>query len=95
MSIWFIGPTQRIRTLVHELAHEILHSGEANRLLAELEAESVAYIVCQVLGIDSSDYSFGYVARWAGDGEQAVDLIKASCERIQRAADGILQPLET
>ena len=84
-------PAQRIKTLVHELAHAILHSGEANRLLAELEAESVAYIVCQVLGIDSSDYSFGYVATWAGDGEQAIDLIKASCERIQKAAENILQ----
>ncbi len=88
-------PAQRIKTLAHELAHAILHSGEANRFLAELEAESVAYIVCQVLGIDSSDYSFGYVATWAGDGEQAIDLIKASCERIQKAADGILPPLET
>lgn len=55
-----------------------------------IEAESVAYIVCQVLGIDSSDYSFGYVTTWAGGSEQAIASIKASCERIQRATMSIL-----
>ncbi len=58
------------KTLAHELAHElanelanaILHEGEANRALAELEAESVAFVVCGALGIDTSEYSFGYVS---------------------------------
>ena len=83
-------PAQRVKTLAHELAHAMLHADETNRSLAELEAESVAYIVCQVLGIDSSDYSFGYVTSWAGGGEQAIATIKASCERIQSASHRLL-----
>ncbi len=67
---------QRVKTLAHELAHALLHESYDNRALAELEAESIAYVVCQVLGIDSGDYSFGYVATWAGDGDQAIAGIK-------------------
>jgi len=85
---------QRVKTLAHELAHALLHESYDNRALAELEAESTAYVVCQALGIDSGDYSFGYVATWAGDGEQAIAGIKASCERIQKSAAAILQALE-
>ena len=59
-----------------------------------MDAESAAYVVCQALGIDSSDYSFGYVATWAGGGEQAISGIKASCERIQRSAATILRAFE-
>ncbi|MGO9301316.1 MAG: ArdC-like ssDNA-binding domain-containing protein [Acidimicrobiales bacterium] len=87
-------PAQRVKTLVHELAHALLHASYDDRALAELEAESTAYVVCQVLGIDSGDYSFGYVATWAGDGDQAVAGIKASCERIQKSAAAILQAFE-
>jgi len=78
----------------HELAHALLHESYDNRALAELEAESTAYVVCQTLGIDSGDYSFGYVATWAGDGEQAIAGIRASCDRIQKSAAAILQALE-
>jgi len=87
-------PAQRVKTLVHELAHALLHETVDSRALAELEAESTAYVVCQALGIDSGDYSFGYVATWAGDGEQAIAGIKASCERIQRTAATILRAFE-
>ncbi len=87
-------PAQRVKTLVHEMAHALLHASYDDRALAELEAESTAYVVCQVLGIDSGDYSFGYVATWAGDGDQAVAGIKASCERIQKSAAAILQAFE-
>ncbi len=68
----------------------MLHADESNCSLAELEAESVAYIVCQVLGIDSSDYTFGYVTTWAGDGDQAIASIKASCANVQIATANIL-----
>jgi uncharacterized lipoprotein NlpE involved in copper resistance len=61
-----------------------------DRPIAELEAESTAFMVCRVLGLDTSDYSFGYVASWAGGGAEAVAAIKASCARIQRAAGTIL-----
>lgn len=87
-------PAQRVKTLAHEIAHALLHESFDSRALAELEAESTAYVVCQALEIDSSDYSFGYVATWAGGGEQAIAGIKASCERIQRAAATILRAFE-
>jgi antirestriction protein ArdC len=81
---------QRVKTLAHELAHALLHQGSDDRSLAELEAESTAYVVCHSLGIDSSEYSLGYLASWAGGGPQAVAGIRASCERIQRTAAAIL-----
>jgi antirestriction protein ArdC len=85
------APAQRVKTLAHEIAHALLHEGNHDRPLAELEAESTAYVVCQRLGVDSGAYSFGYVAVWAGGGEQAIAGIKASCGRIQRASARILQ----
>ena len=84
-------PAQRVKTLAHELAHALLHEQAEDRALAELEAESTAYVVGQAIGMDTGDYSFGYVATWAGGGEQAISGIKASCARIQRAAAVILQ----
>jgi hypothetical protein len=52
--------------LVHELGHAILHDGfDGTREVAELEAESVAFIVCANLGIDTDDNTFGYVAVWS------------------------------
>lgn len=80
------SPAQRTKTLAHEVAHAILHEGQRDRALAELEAESTAYVVCQQFGLDSGAYSFGYVATWAGGGDQAISQIKASCGHIQRAA---------
>ena len=87
-------PAQRVKTLAHEIAHALLHQKYDSRALAELEAESVAYVVCQALGIDSGDYSFGYVATWAGGGDEAQAAIKASGDRIQRAAEQILSTIE-
>jgi antirestriction protein ArdC len=87
-------PAQRVKTLAHEIGHALLHEKYDNRALAELEAESTAYVVCQALGLDTSDYSFGYVASWAGGGDQAIAAIKASCERIQRTATVILRAFE-
>lgn len=84
------APAQRVKTLAHELAHALLHEHFDSRALAELEAESTAYVVCQALGIDSGDYSFGYVATWAGSGEQAVMAIRSCGERAQRTAAAIL-----
>jgi N-terminal domain of anti-restriction factor ArdC/IrrE N-terminal-like domain len=89
------SPAQQAKTLVHEIAHALLHPDEPDRRLAELEAESTAYVVCRSLGVDTAAYSFGYVASWAGDGERAVAGIKASGSRIQGAAAAILDRLET
>lgn len=86
-----LAPAQSAKTLAHELGHALMHEGgSATRELAECEAESVAYIVCDGLGIDSSEYSFGYISCWAGGGEEAVKAISASGNRIQRAAQTIL-----
>lgn len=88
-----LAPAQLTKTLCHELAHAILHGEDFNggRPLAELEAESVAYVVCHELGLDSSAYSFGYVASWAGGGEQAVAQITTAGARISGTAGRILQ----
>jgi len=88
-------PAQMTKTLCHELAHALMHGPEyeSGRALAELEAESVAYVVCHDLGIDSSGYSFGYLASWAGGGLEAERAIAASATRIARAASEILGTL--
>src|SRR5439155_16495252 len=88
------APAQRVKTLAHEIAHAILHEGFTDRALAELEAESTAYVVCSALEVAADDYSFGYVAGWAGGGDEAIGAIKASGNRIHQAADTILSGLE-
>jgi antirestriction protein ArdC len=85
---------QRIKTLAHELAHALLHADERDRALAELEAESVAFVVCAAVGLDTSAYSFGYVASWAGGGDVAQAAIRRSGERIGSTASAILRGLE-
>jgi antirestriction protein ArdC len=85
------GPAQQVKTLAHEIAHALLHARFGSRALAELEAESVAYVACQAIGIDSGEYSFGYVATWAGGGDQAIAAIRTSCARIEKTAATILR----
>jgi len=80
------SPAQAVKTLVHELAHAMLHEYVEDRPLAELEAESVAYVVCRHLGLSTDQYSFGYVTTWAGGTDLAVAAIKGSCTRIAETA---------
>jgi hypothetical protein len=87
-------PAQRVKTLAHELAHALLHEDVQNRALAELEAESTAYVVGQAMGMDTGGYSFGYVAIWAGGGAEAIAGIRTSCDRIQKAASAIVRQLD-
>jgi hypothetical protein len=91
------SPLQQVKTLAHELGHAILHGqGDGrpdNRELIELEAESVAFVVCAASGINSDGYSFGYVATWSGGGDEALAAIKASAPRIQRAASQLINAL--
>jgi len=84
-------PAQRTKTLVHELAHAVLHEHESDRALAELEAESVAFVVCRAIGLDTGAYSFGYVASWAGGGQAALDAIRRSGERIAATARPLIE----
>jgi antirestriction protein ArdC len=84
---------QQVKTLSHELAHALLHETFSSRSLAELEAESTAYVICQALGLDTGAYSFGYVTTWAGDGVQAIRAIRSSGTRIQKTADTVLSAM--
>lgn len=91
---------QQAKTLAHEIAHALLHdpgveaTKDLERGLKELEAESAAYVICTALGMETSDYSFGYVASWAGGAPEALQGIKTSTGRIQRAATAVLKTLE-
>jgi hypothetical protein len=91
---------QQAKTLAHEIGHALLHdpgveaTNELARGLKELEAESTAYVICTALGMDTSDYSFGYVAGWAGGAPEAIQGIKASTRRIQKAATAVLKTFE-
>ena len=86
------------KTLTHEIAHSLLHGsekyqGHSNTSLAELEAESVAYIVTQHFGLDTSSYSFSYIAGWQKD-EDALENLKESGTRIQHTALQIIDWVE-
>lgn len=92
-------PAMQNKTLVHEIAHAMMHGEDhgvstLGRSLVELEAESVAFVVCRSLGFDTGDYSFGYVANWAHGGEKAVEDIKASAGRIHDTAQQILSAID-
>ncbi len=87
------SPLQRIKTIAHELGHALLHEQERDRRRAEMEAESVAYVVLHALGIDSSPYSAGYVASWMGDTAEAHDALLSCCANVQAASTAILEGL--
>ena len=93
---------QTLKTAIHEIAHAKLHDVDLNappeqqnrvdRHTCEVEAESVAYTVCQHFGLDTSDYSFGYVAGWSS-GKEMTEL-KASLETIQTTAKELITEIE-
>lgn len=90
-----LEPAQQVKTLAHELAHirlghERAASGFEHRDVAEVEAESVAYMMCSELGMDTTGYSFGYVAGWSG-GDTA--KVAATAERVRRVAVATLDEL--
>jgi hypothetical protein len=91
------GETSRaqiFKTLVHEIGHAILHGNEDHHARSEMEveAESVAFVVCKILGLDTSSYSFPYVSLWAGH-EKAETMVLQSGQRIVRATNVILDAL--
>jgi hypothetical protein len=83
-----------VKTLVHELGHALLHGDGVGRSreIQEVEVESVAYIVCDALGLDTGDYSFAYVARWV-DGSSG--LVEEVAERAICCAKRILEGLDS
>ena len=85
-----VDDAQAAKTLAHELAHVRLHDpGDAHhhRGVAEVEAESVAYVICSAVGLASDDYSLPYVAHWA-DGDPA--LVRRTAERVVTTAHAVL-----
>jgi hypothetical protein len=90
-----LSPAHRVKTMFHELAHISLEHGSCfagARNVAELEAESVAWICCDAVEIAADAYSFAYVASWAGGGD-AIAGIRDSGQRIQRVSKRILERL--
>lgn len=94
---------QTLKTAIHEVSHAKLHDIDLNapkdeqqvrpdRRTREVEAESVAYTVCQHYGLDTSDYSFGYVAGWSS-GKELTEL-KGSLETIRSAANEIINSID-
>ena len=88
-----MSQSQTIKTLVHEIAHSKLHNdGEKrDRSAKEVEAESVAYVVCHYLGIDTSEYTFGYIAGWSKSRE--IPELKASLDVIRATAAGMIDAI--
>ncbi len=84
---------QQAKTLAHELAHEALHKGDRSgltRAVAELEAESVAYVVCTHAGLDVEVRASRYIALWDGDSK----ALRASLERIANTARQLIDDVE-
>ena len=90
---------QNLKTLIHEIAHARLHAidkdnppeNPPDRYTKEVQAESVAYTVCQHYGLDTSDYSFGYIAGWS-KGKDLPEL-KASLETIRTASHELISDI--
>ncbi len=95
-----MSDAQTIKTMVHEISHAKLHNPEAlkedgkrkSKGTIEMEAESVAYIVCQHFGIDTSDYSFGYIAGWS-EGKGTEEL-KESMQSIRETSSEMIYRIE-
>lgn len=93
---------QTVKTLIHEIAHAKLHDidlnapreeqNRADRRTREVEAESVAFTVCQHFGLDTSDYSFGYIAGWSSGKD--IKELKASLETIRTTANELITEID-
>ncbi len=89
-----LEPAEQFATLVHELAHELLHADAERRkattkCIRETEAEAVAHVVCRAVGIDSTSHSADYIQLYSGD----VNVLTASLDAVQKAAAQILEAM--
>lgn len=89
-----VEPAQKMKTLIHEVSHMRMHespdrreSASAHRGILEVEAESSAFLVASIHGMDTSDYSFPYVTGWSGGD---IDLVRSTAERVVSNAQKIL-----
>ena len=91
---------QTLKTSIHEVAHARLYEKNSNlpedqmpdRATREVQAESVAYTVCQYFGLDTSDYSFGYIANWSSGKD--LEELQASLETIRSTANNLINEME-
>lgn len=93
-----LSELQSVKTLVHEIAHSLLHSDnpeieneEKNREWKEFEAESVAFIVCKYLNLDTEEYSFPYILSWSKN--QFQEFLKEDLPTVQKTANYIIDKL--
>lgn len=92
-----LSEIQTVKTLIHEIAHSRLHSSKSTeksekkktRDQRELEAESVAFIVCSYFNLDTSDYSFPYILSWSS--ERFREILKDSMSDIQKVSSYIIE----
>ena len=90
-----LDPAAQVKTLAHELGHVLMHNGPlcdylANRGRCEVEAESVAYLVCDAFDLATDCYSFAYVASWArGD----MQVVIEAADKVRKCATTILESL--
>ena len=98
-----MSEVQTVKTAIHEIAHATLHDMDKNapdmesvkkldRKTKEVEAESIAYTVCQHYGIDTSDYSFGYVAGWSSD--KNLKELRSSLETIRKTSATLIHTID-
>lgn len=100
-----LSELQKMKTLLHECGHALLHGTlfhktklegyefevMTNSNIREVEAESVSFVVSQFLGFDSSEFSFNYIVNWSGKNE----YLENSLKRIRNAANKMIDVLET
>jgi|GEM_PF-1298970 len=89
---------QTISTMIHEIAHAKIHDPTLNsdalaktRQVKEIEAESIAYVVCQKYGIETGDNSFGYLVEW---GNHDIKEVQASLEVIRKEASSLITDID-
>lgn len=82
-----------VKTLLHELVHSRIHSLDENRSQKEFEAESVAYIVANHFGIDTSNYTFGYLSSWTDEGRK-IEMFTTALENITKEAQSLIRELD-
>lgn len=97
-----MSQAQTLKTLIHETAHSLLHGREIlvsdvgdekkDRKTKEVEAESVAYVVSERFGLDTSEYSFGYIAGWSSG--RSMKELKGALTTIRKTSDSIIALVE-
>ncbi len=97
-----MSESQTVKTVLHEIAHAIMHAqeterNERTRIRQEIEAESVAYSVSSYYGIDTSEYSFNYIATWSSSSElpelkNSLQTIRSTSSRLIETINSIISP---